>query len=238
MKDTPEYPIAPFIVGLSRSGTTLLRVMLDAHPLLAIPTGTFFIPTLMKMCRSSPDPAATFLSCIVEHWKWPDFHLDRRVLETEIRSLVPFDLSEAFRIFYRLCASRFSKPRWGDKSAYLWDMVTVQEALPEAAFVHIIRDGRDVAFSVLRQHFGPSTIPEAATWWSSGIGRARVQAGQLRRSIQVSFEDLVNEPEQVLRRFARLLNYRSPPICCTTSDRAASAWPRWCRCMIQQPHTS
>jgi Sulfotransferase family len=39
--------VAPFIVGAPRSGTTLLRLMLDAHPRLAIPPETAFIPALL-----------------------------------------------------------------------------------------------------------------------------------------------------------------------------------------------
>ena len=46
-----EIPPAPFIVGATRSGTTLLRLMLDAHPDMAIPSETHFIPDLIKAYR-------------------------------------------------------------------------------------------------------------------------------------------------------------------------------------------
>ena len=42
-----QRPPAPFIVGVNRSGTTLLRLMLDAHPEIAIPSETHFIPDLI-----------------------------------------------------------------------------------------------------------------------------------------------------------------------------------------------
>src|ERR1051325_199517 len=50
---TPEPPCAPpvFVVGCGRSGTTLLRLMLDAHPELAIPGETHFLITLWKERR-------------------------------------------------------------------------------------------------------------------------------------------------------------------------------------------
>ena len=49
----PAGPPVPFIVGVTRSGTTLLRLMLDAHPDLAIPPETHFVPQLIKTTRKS-----------------------------------------------------------------------------------------------------------------------------------------------------------------------------------------
>jgi hypothetical protein len=152
----------PFVVGLSRSGTTLLRLMLDAHRLVAIPSGTFFIPEARRVCADSPQPAESFLALLATHWKWPDFHLDAAALRREVQALEPFDLGAALRAFYRLYAQRFNKPRWGDKSAYLAEMDAVQAVLPEAVFVHLIRDGRDVALSIRPLYWGPNTLAEAA----------------------------------------------------------------------------
>src|SRR3954452_24064618 len=45
-----DHPPAPFVSGVSRSGTTLLRLMLDAHPDLTIPAETHFIPMLANAC--------------------------------------------------------------------------------------------------------------------------------------------------------------------------------------------
>lgn len=53
----PTAP-APFIVGVGRSGTTLLRLMLDAHPDLAIPAETHFVPALIHVAEETQDPQA------------------------------------------------------------------------------------------------------------------------------------------------------------------------------------
>ena len=45
-------PGRPFVVGMNRSGTTLLRMMLDAHPELTIPPETHFVPDLIKTSRA------------------------------------------------------------------------------------------------------------------------------------------------------------------------------------------
>ena len=55
-KDDARRPPAVFVVGMNRSGTTLLRMMLDAHPELTIPPETHFVPDLIKAVR---EPGAT-----------------------------------------------------------------------------------------------------------------------------------------------------------------------------------
>src|SRR2546430_13399132 len=76
---TPERPPAPFVVGVPRSGTTLLRLMLDAHPELAIPPETHFLPKLIKACRDAEqagsDPGERAVEIITHHRRWPDFGL-------------------------------------------------------------------------------------------------------------------------------------------------------------------
>src|SRR5689334_4978208 len=138
---------APFIVGLSRSGTTLLRLMLDAHPELAIPPETHFIPEGAKACQEPGAPRAASLKGFPSTSTWSDFHLAADMLEARIASIEPFDLSDALRAFYGLYAERFGKRRWGDKTNHLWNLKLIQSLLPEARFIHIVRDGRDVALS-------------------------------------------------------------------------------------------
>ena len=102
----------PFIVGQHRSGTTLLRLMLDAHPDLTIPPETQFIPLAAEKCAGAADPAAAFIETLVSHVHWADFHLDADELERRVRELRRFDLSVAVRLFYELYSERIGKPRW------------------------------------------------------------------------------------------------------------------------------
>ena len=56
--DAAERDPFPFVVGMNRSGTTLLRMMLDAHPRLTIPPETHFVPDLIRSVRKDGTPEA------------------------------------------------------------------------------------------------------------------------------------------------------------------------------------
>ncbi len=79
MGDQPPRPF-PVIVGVPRSGTTLLRFMLDAHPDIAIPPETGFLSELARLSgERSPDPGA--LVALMTDYPpgapaWPDFGVD------------------------------------------------------------------------------------------------------------------------------------------------------------------
>src|SRR5204863_6414452 len=103
--------------------------------------------------------------------------------------LVP---AEAARAFYEAYAAKHGKPRWGEKTPqYLKTMKRIAGALPEASFVHIIRDGRDVALSLLDVSWGPSTIEDAAVRWTTQVRRARRKSRSVARSTEVRYEGLV-----------------------------------------------
>ena len=124
-------PPAPFVVGVSRSGTTLLRLMLDAHHQLAIPPETHFIPELVEACQqrgAGPDEIVELLSA---HRRWPDFRLDTDELRGRLAALDPFGPGPALREFYGLYAERAGKPRWGDKTPhYTRKMRLIEGVLP------------------------------------------------------------------------------------------------------------
>jgi Sulfotransferase family len=193
-------PPAIFVVGVARSGTTLLRLMLDAHPQLAIPPETHFIPRVIRAC-DGPEPHAAVLAEITGHRRWPDFGLDADALRERLESHRRLTPGAAMREFYGLYAQKHGKSRWGDKSTnYIRQMKSISRILPEARFVHLIRDGRDVALSLVAVHFGPTGVAEAAEKWRGEIVKARRQAEHLRHYIELRYEDLIGDPEPVLRR--------------------------------------
>ena len=210
---SPPGSPAPFVVGLGRSGTTLLRLMLDAHPALTIPPETHFVPSLIQASgklRFTPTRAAEW---IVEgrHRRWGDFGLDADELLARLEAIPRFNAPDAVRAFYRLYAERQGKPRWGDKTPdYVRKMKKIERTLPEARFIHLIRDGRDAGLShnariAKRGVREPLAPGELALRWAKRIEKAREVAAELTGYLELRYEDLVTDPEPALRRVCELI---------------------------------
>lgn len=213
---------APFIVGVARSGTTLLRMMLDTHPELAIPPETHFIPKLIKVLdEPGDDSRRRTLELLTTHRRWPDFQLDADELGVAFGRIEPFTAGAALRAFYEAYARHEAKPRWGDKTpGYARRMRKIQSVLPEAHFIHLIRDGRDVALSQIEAHHGAESVSEAAQSWIGGIAKARRNAHRIEHYMEARYEDLVTDAEPVLRQVCTFVDLPYDPTMLRYHERA------------------
>src|ERR671918_737751 len=198
-----EGPPAPFVVGVTRSGTTLLRMMLDAHPQLTIPPETHFIPDLIEASREEHASPERLHEVVVANRRWGDFHLDADALRERFAAIKPLNAGDAIRAFFELYAEREGKPRWGDKTPiYINRMMLIERALPEARFIHLIRDGRDAALSrakrVLKE---PTPMYKVAERWRNRIIRAREQGPRLRHYLELRYEDVVLPFDEEMLRY-------------------------------------
>jgi hypothetical protein len=224
LRGRPEPgPPAPFVVGVGRSGTTLLRLMLDSHPELAIPPETGFVPDLIRACGRRGTGAGEIMDLLRGQRSWGDFDLDEAELERRLGASPRLGAGTALRAIYGLYAEGQGKPRWGDKTpAYVKRMPMIERALPEARFVHVIRDGRDVALSRARRAMREPAPPErAAETWRKRILRAREQAKRLDHYMEVRYEDLVTDTEATLRRVAGAVELDWDPAMLRYYERAS-----------------
>jgi hypothetical protein len=216
----PPAP-APFVCGVTRSGTTLIRLMLDAHPEVAIPGETHWVPKLIKAVERSKQSSEDLADLIIDHKRWGDFHLDADELRSRISAVDPPNAADVIRAFYLLYAEREGKRRYGDKTpGYVQEMLRIQRVLPEARFIHIVRDGRDVSLSHLRMNWGPETYAESARLWRNRIRKARKQAPNVDHYMEVHFEDLVGDTEGVLRRVCDFVELEFDPVMLDYHERA------------------
>ena len=212
---------APFVCGVTRSGTTLLRLMLDSHPDLAIPGETHWLPKLIKAFERGKQSADDAADLIIDHKRWGDFHLDGEHLRARIHELDPVTAADAIRTFYLVYAEREGKTRYGDKTpGYIKEMNRIQRVLPEARFIHIIRDGRDVSLSHLRMNWGPETYEESARLWRNRIRRAQRMSRNVDHYMEVRFEDLVADTEGVLRKVCDFVELDFDPVMLDYHERA------------------
>src|ERR671924_1455087 len=91
---------SPFVVGMNRSGTTLVRMMLDAHPELTVPPETHFIPDLIKLDREGAATPEAMLKVIVSQREWGDFGLTEEELLDAFNALRPLNAACAIRAFF------------------------------------------------------------------------------------------------------------------------------------------
>jgi hypothetical protein len=218
----------PFIVGVARSGTTLLRLMLDAHPDLAISPETGFLVNACSLPREGEQARERFVETVTNYHTWKYMGISAAALRAELQRIEPFDLSEGVRSLYRMYAERFDKSRFGDKTpGYTVHLLELEDLLPEASFIHIVRDGRDVALSVRPLWFSPGKDMGAiATDWRHGIRTAREQGARCHRYMEIRFEDLIVEPEQELRRACEFLQLEFDSGMLRYFDAAPAAAPR------------
>lgn len=220
----PDRAPVPFIVGVGRSGTTMLRLMLDAHPELAIPPETHFVPDLIDAIQggAKPEKAVEAMTAVRQ---WGDLGIEPEQVLERWRQLDEFKAGPALRAFYGIYTERQGKPRWGDKTPiYVKNMLRIESALPEARFIHVIRDGRDVALSRWKRTLGdkgPAPASQVAEGWERRIRRAQRQGGKLNHYLELRYEDLVTDTEPNLRRIAEFLELEWDPAMLTYYEHAA-----------------
>jgi hypothetical protein len=102
---------------------------------------------------------------------------------------------------YLAYADHRGKRRWGDKTPqYVRIMPLLHELFPRARFVHIVRDGRDVALSYLSVPWGPRDIWTAARKWRRDVSAGREAGAALGpdRYLEITYERLVADPRGTL----------------------------------------
>jgi hypothetical protein len=173
-----------FIVGPMGSGTTLMRLMLDSHPDIAIARETGIARSMMAM-KSIP-----FRPNGAELWhhrlRYTDEQLDRRIRDFYAE------------MFERLAAKR-GKSRWGDKTPFhLWHMQSLAHFWPHAQFVGVVRHpGATMNSTVTR--FGWDWPKAARNWDHQTRELINVTQEMGNQASMCRYEDLVLEPEDVMR---------------------------------------
>ncbi|MBI3976271.1 MAG: sulfotransferase [Armatimonadetes bacterium] len=220
-----------FIIGAARSGTTLFRVVLDRHRDVAVPPESHFIPLLYaRRERYGRDGRVAeknrFLHDLARNQRFRDWDLPIEAVREELAGLPTPTFSQAIAAAFRAYARREHKPRWGDKTPRYVDVLPLMDHLfPEALFLHVIRDGRDVALSHL-EHRGRR--PAITAWfWARAIRRARAAARTLgpARYLEVQYERFLDDPADELRRICAFLDLSFDPAMLREDEKALERLP-------------
>lgn len=191
-----------FVIGMPRSGTKLLRDILNRHPDVSIfPVESHFLPYFHARFPDYGD--------IRERSNFDRFYRDlqqtnflRSLAERNIRfpadewfgRLQGSSFGEAISALFALYADRTGSRIVGDKTpAYITETGRILDLLPEALFVHIMRDPRDYVVS-MRNAWNQNAI-RAAQRWKDSIRAMRSQMARRNLEIvEIRYEDLVSRP--------------------------------------------
>jgi hypothetical protein len=218
-----------FVLGLNRSGTTLLSLLLDTHSRVAIPYESHFIVPYYRRIQNWGDLSllenrlrlvtSILNERFVKEW-------DHRLQPEEIDVVGCDSLAGCIKEVFLAYARRCGKDIWGDKTpAYITDIEVLNRLFPNSRFVHLIRDGRDVSLSIIQQSWGPRDFITAMRDWTETVKWARKMLRMLPddRFIELRFEDLVSDPDRELHRVTDFLGLSFEPAMLTQFVERAAA---------------
>lgn len=210
-----------FVIGAPRSGTSMLIKLIRKY--LKINFGTesqFIIRYYNKLQTYGNLKQKNNLRMLVNDIsgercfrRWESrfgFKLDiEKVLENITEPNYPNILKSIFGQF----ADYHGMARWGDKTPeYVYDLPVLLELFPTARFLHIIRDGRDVALSEFKLGFGAKNVYKSATSWREKITLINMFAKQLppEQYLEIRYEDLLSDPVTVMSRMIGFFKINDP----------------------------
>lgn len=216
-----EAPI--FVVGANRSGTTLLRLILNAHSRIAIPEEltyfkTFLAGVSIKKWREPPlpfDRYAAFVHHFLETKCSPLESLNLNRVGQDILEGKSIDLRKPYQVLLEAWARHHGKVRWGEKTpGNLFYADIILEMFPDAKFVCMVRDPRAGVSSMMGMPFFPDDVVFNALSRHKYMTEGRAileQAVPASQRIYVRYEDLVASPERITQSVCDFLSERYEP---------------------------
>lgn len=210
-----------FIVGVHRSGTTLLRFMLSSHSQIYIPTESDFIPLFYNKSRNQPFNQETVSKILDEIFEKYRFVNDWQDVKPEAGIFLSSMETKDYRGFldhlYSLYAQQNGAVRWGDKTPiYTSYLDLIQKIFPDAKFIHIIRDPYDAIISLLEKYQEKEfhiDIYFGAKNWVRRIKKAQRDGERIGKDqyLEIFYEDLTNSPESTLKKICAFIEEKFEP---------------------------
>jgi len=214
-----------FIVGCPRSGTTLLQRLVNAHPRVAVAPESHWIPHLYEKPWALKENGLVEHKLVRElsaHPKFARMGIGReelKKLEKLGRNGYPLTYSRLVTAIFDFYGKAQGKPLVGDKTPdYVRRIPTLHRLWPEARFVHVIRDGRDVCLSMREwpkarpkpgdfMTWKDDPVSTAAWWWGFNVRHGRDAGRALASGLyyELRYEALVACPREECERLCAFL---------------------------------
>jgi len=195
--------------------------MLNAHPEVAVPSESRFIVEFWD--GSDTVDVDGFLRKLAGYRLFSHWQVPIEAVRTEIGEVGSCRYSDAIAAAYKAFVRAHGKSRWGDKTPrYVEHIPFLAGLFPGARFVHMVRDGRNVALSYANVPFGPKTVARAARLWARRVeigirdGRALAEG----RYLELRYERLIADSESEIRSLCTFLNLGFDPGMLDHAERA------------------
>ncbi len=211
MTNHTDRPI--IVVGCARSGTTLVQVMIQSHPRLAMPPeNRFLMPVYRRRLEfgdlrepANREAVAQFITG--RKTKFGDLGIDPDAVRQRFNEVEP-TIGSLIGSVLALYAERYGKARWGDKRPnYVQHLEVLLRLFPDAQILHVIRDGRDCVASLKHMPWWTFGYPASVYKWVQALKTAEWARATLRpdQYFEVRYEDLVARPRAELERLCAYL---------------------------------
>ena len=206
-----------FIIGSGRSGNTLLRAVLCNHSKISIPPESYVLPNMVRKFKSyNYLPWKELIKIIIgeleSHNQFYTWEIDispvyqrllkidnkDRTLQTIVNEIYTYYSEEKFPGF----------EIWGDKTPLnTLNLGWINKLYPNAKYIHIIRDGRDVVSSYLKMG-RYDTVEEACQRWNNSINLAKKFGSNKgeRQYYEIRYENFVTNPKDEINKVCNFLN--------------------------------
>ena len=215
MSKSPARFSEVFILGVGRSGTTLLRTILNGHSKLYVTPEAHFVLPLLKYKKhynlATGFDKSRFAQDLMQAGSFTHWHMGSKDIDKAISDAV--SATDAVARLYAYYAAEQGKQIAIDKTPSLTQHIGfILENYPKARFVHLIRDGRDVAISQYLAGWTKS-VDEAAVDWSVRTKLAQKDGVKLgkKRFLEIRYEDLVTKPKTQVKALCSWLGVAYEP---------------------------
>lgn len=202
-----------FILGAPRSGTTFLSSLL-ANTRYGVPVETQVVTKYYKKLANYGDLSgyaefSALMRSIMRERAIMQWKLDINIQEFYAGIQDDVSYPSILNKLFSIRRDEISKFAWGDKTPhYLGDVDIIDSVFPNAKYIYIVRDGRDVALSLLQKEWGPNNIYACAKYWS-WLNRESNTIKKLRQNNQlyfIKYEDLLDNVEVSVKTLYSFLN--------------------------------
>jgi hypothetical protein len=225
----------------------MLRLMLNAHSRLSVPFESRFIPDFYReQARFGDLRIADNMRALLDAIAEDEFvHKGRLVPDKgAVLQRNPQTYAQLVDAVFACIAQANGKRRWGDKTpSYLLEMDTLWTLFPGCRFVHLVRDGRDVALSLSSISWGSKDLLRIAQDWRWKVMMGRKMGHMVPgHYLEIHYEDLVVSPRDTLRRVCEFIGESFEEGMLRYSDTAVDAMPAdslvWHRSSVRQPDST